>query len=71
MLLFTNVETVTVAVQDEGTVIFRDMQIQLARIMYEDFLYELNTLDWSPLFKNIWMIDNTSTFGDMKITDTS
>ena len=37
MLLFTNVETVTVAVQDEGTVIFQDMQIQLARIMYEDF----------------------------------
>ena len=62
MLLFTNVDTVTVAVQDEGTVIFRDMQIQLARIMYEDFS-ELNTLDWSPLFKNIWMIDADSTWG--------
>ena len=62
MLLFTNVETVTVAVQDEGTVIFRDMQIQLARIMYEDFS-ELNMLDWSSQFKNIWMIDADSTWG--------
>jgi len=63
MLLFTNVEAVTFAVQDEGTVIFRDMQIQLAQIMYEEFS-ELNTLDWSPQFKNLWLIDNTSTWGD-------
>ena len=63
MLLFTNVEAVTVAVQDEGTVIFRDMQIRLARIMYEEFS-ELNTLDWSSLFRSIWLIDNTSTWGD-------
>jgi len=62
MLLFTTVEAVTVAVRDEGTVIFRDMQIQLARIMYEDFS-ELNTLDWSPQFKNIWSIDADSTWG--------
>ena len=63
MLLFTNVETVTVAVQDEGTVIFQDMQIQLARIMYEDFS-ELNTLDWSSQFKNLWMIDADSVWGN-------
>ena len=63
MLLFTNVEAVTVAVQDEGTVIFRDMQIQLARIMYEDFS-ELNTLDWSSQFKNLWMIDADSVWGN-------
>ena len=55
MLLFTNVSQVVQAVEDEGTVIFRDMQIRLARIMYEDFS-ELNTLDWSPQFINAWLI---------------
>tara|TARA_B100001287_G_C22686550_1_gene534147 strand:- start:4350 stop:5081 length:732 start_codon:yes stop_codon:yes gene_type:complete len=55
MLLFTDVSQVVQAVEEEGTVIFRDMQIRLARIMYEDFS-ELNTLDWSPRFKNAWLI---------------
>lgn len=65
MLLFTSVENVFGIYRSVGEPkrLFVEMQIRLARIMYEEFS-QLNTLDWSPLFKNIWLIDNTSTWGE-------
>lgn len=65
MLLFTSVESAYDyrETREAGYArIFREMQIQLARIMYEDFS-ELNTLDWSSQFKNLWMIDADSPWG--------